>query len=80
MSYAEKNLEQEVFQRANKLYIIKKTNGESRELYLHRVNYIIKKLETSNQKSYDDIIKLSFIWRNYKYRNMIYPSSIIKSL
>lgn len=71
---------QEVFQRNNRLYVIKKTNDESRELYLNRVNYIINKLETNGSKNYDEIVKLSYIWRNYTYKGMIYPSSIIKSL
>ena len=75
-----KNINQEVFQRENKIYIIKKSDDESRELYLNRVNYIIKKISTNKNKSYDEIIKLSYIWRNYTYRGMIYPSSIIKSL
>lgn len=78
MSYKEKS--QEVFQRGEKIYVIKRTNNESRYLYLNRVNYIIKKVDSNKTKSYDDIIKLSYIWRNYKYKGMIYPPSIIKSL
>lgn len=80
MSYVIKNRNQEVFQRGHKFYVIDKSNDESRELYLNRVNYIIKKIEINNNKSYDEIIKLSYIWRNYTYRGMSYPSSIIKSI
>jgi len=82
MSYERdiKNSNLEVFQRGPIIYVIKKTPNESRELYLNRVNYIIRKIESNKNKSYDEIVKLSYIWRNYKYRDMIYPKSIIKSL
>jgi len=80
MSYERNIKNQEVFQRGTKFYIVEKKNNESRELYLNRVNYIIRKIESGSTKTYDDIVKLSYIWRNYKYRGMVYPNSIIKSL
>lgn len=80
MNCVKTNVNQEIFQRGHKLYVIKKSNDESRELYLNRANYIIKKIEIDKNKSYDEIIKLSYIWRNYTYRKMSYPRSIIKSL
>ena len=70
----------EVIQRDNKFYIISKSNDESREVYLDRTNYIIKKIDSVNNVDYNDIIRKSFIWRNINYYGMSYPSSITKKL
>jgi hypothetical protein len=64
----------EIFQRGNKVYIIPKTNDESREIYLERVNYVIKKNNEDNNLSIDDIIRMSLIWRNITFYQMTYPN------
>ena len=74
------NQKKEVFQRNNRFYTIIKSNNESRELYLNRVNYIITKLENDTPKSYEELVKLSYIWCNYTYKGMSYPPSILKAL
>lgn len=69
----------EVFVRNNKVYEIKKTEDESREIYLERIKYIFNKIENTKQ-DYDNIILQSYIWRNMKYYKMKYPSSISKKI
>ena len=69
---------QETIQRGNKFYLIKQTDDESREVYLSRVNYIIEKL--SSDESIDDIIGLSYVWRNVTFHKMTYPSAVMKKL
>ncbi len=71
---------QETIQRGNKFYIIKKTDDESRELYLSRVNYIIEKITSYPEMSFDNIERLSFIWRNMNFNKIKYPSSVLKQL
>lgn len=77
---------QEIIQRDNKIFIIEKSNDESREVYLARVNYIINKYNSTdnnkkiNNDDFMNIIKLSYIWRNIKFKKMVYPSSLTKLL
>jgi len=61
----------------NKTYIIEKKDDESNEIYSKRVEYIISKKENQN---IDNIINLSYVWRNYMFYSMIYPVSLIKKL
>jgi hypothetical protein len=61
----------------NKTYIIEKKDDESNEIYSKRVEYIISKKENQN---IDNIINLSYVWRNYMFYSMIYPASLIKKL
>jgi hypothetical protein len=61
----------------NKTYIIEKKDDESDEIYSKRVEYIISKKENQN---IDNIINLSYVWRNYMFYSMIYPVSLIKKL
>lgn len=61
----------------NKKYIIEKKDDESDEIYSKRVEYIISKKENQN---IDNIINLSYVWRNYMFYSMIYPVSLIKKL
>lgn len=70
----------EIFRRDNQIYIIKKTPDESREIYLDRVNYLIKILKKNKNINYDEALKRSYIWRNIKYFKMNYPYTIIKKL
>ncbi len=72
----------EVIQRDNKFYSIPQTPEESREIYLERVNQIINMLSDpiNNKKSFDDIINLSYVWRNTKLLGMNYPNAIAKQL
>ena len=69
----------EVFIRNNKIYEIKKTEDESREIYLERIKYIFDKIENTKY-DFKDIILQSYIWRNMKYYKMKYPSSITKKI
>ena len=61
----------------DKSYIIEKKDDESNEIYSKRVEYIISKKENQN---IDNIINLSYVWRNYMFYSMIYPVSLIKKL
>jgi|UniRef100_A0A6C0DYG0 hypothetical protein len=61
----------------NKTYIIEKKDDESNEIYSKRVEYIISKKENQN---IDNIINLSYVWRNYMFYSMIYPVSLLKKL
>jgi hypothetical protein len=74
----------ETFQVGNKFYLIKQTHDESREVYLERSNYIIKRLRDRKsdleENDYIEAINLSYIWRNIKFYGMTYPSLIIKNL
>ena len=74
------DIPQETIQRGNKFYIIKKTDDESRELYLSRVNYMIEKISLSPEMSFENIERLSYIWRNITFKNIKYPSPILKQL
>jgi hypothetical protein len=61
----------------DKTYIIEKKDDESNEIYSKRVEYIISKKENQN---IDNIINLSYVWRNYMFYSMIYPVSLLKKL
>lgn len=61
----------ECIQRDNIIYVIPKDTNESREIYVERVNYIIK-LSSKNDTNFDDLINKSRIWRNTKYYGMQY--------
>ena len=61
----------------DKSYIIEKKDDESNEIYSKRVEYIISKKENQN---IDNIINLSYVWRNYMFYSMIYPVSLLKKL
>ncbi len=70
----------EIIQRNNKFYVIQKDTDESREIYLNRVNYLIRLLENSKDISYDEAQRRSYIWRNMNYYGMSYPSALTKKL
>lgn len=63
---------------------IKQTDDESREVYLMRVEYIIKHFDPNSQDQFksdlDHVIKMSYIWRNMTIFNMIYPLSVTKQI
>jgi len=67
------------FKKNNKIYIIEKKDDESNEIFLKRVDYIIEKKEISNDKL-ENIINLSYIWRNITIYKMEYSSSVIKKI
>lgn len=68
---------QEVITRGNKIYSIPRTDDESRETYLKRVEYIIEKLnDISTNMSIEKVIQMSYIWRNSEIYGMVYPTSI----
>ena len=60
----------------DKNYTINKTDDESYEIYLKRINYI----KNNKCNNIDHIIKLSLIWRNVTFYKMTYPSKIMKQL
>ena len=67
------------FKKNNKIYIIEKKDDESNEIFLKRVDYIIEKKEISNDKL-ENIINLSYIWRNITIYKMEYSSSVVKKI
>jgi hypothetical protein len=67
-------------QKKNKYYNIEKGDDESRDIYLMRSNYIINKIENGSKKNINELIKLSYIWRNVKFYKMVYSESLIKLL
>jgi hypothetical protein len=67
-----------IINHSDKTYTINKTDDESYEIYLERINYIKNKL--NDNLDIDHIIKLSLIWRNVKFYKMGYPCSIMKQI
>lgn len=70
----------EVIQKNNNYYMIEKTEDESRDVFLSRVDYIIKRSEKSPHIDIEDIINLSYIWKNVTFNGMTYSLSITKKL
>lgn len=74
----------EIIQINEKKHSIEKSPNESYEIYLARTKYIIEKnihCESNGKNiSIENIIQLSYIWRNSKYYNMTYPNSIMKKI
>lgn len=74
----------EVVMYRNKIYSIPRTEDESRETYLERVGYIIKRLNDVSDTDADPkesstvkkAIQMSYIWRNSKIYGMVYPAAI----
>lgn len=60
-------------------YVIKQTDDESKEVYLDRVEFIIRCIE-KNTEDIDKIVRLSYVWRNVKLYNMSYPNSVLRSI
>jgi len=58
---------------------IQKKDDESNEIYLQRIEYISNKIKNS-KLSLDEIINLSYVWRNHVFYHMIYPKALIKKL
>jgi hypothetical protein len=56
----------------SKIYTFYKTNDESREIYLNRIQYIRNELIKNNKANIDDLIKKSLIDRNIKFFGMVY--------
>jgi hypothetical protein len=72
----------ETIQLGRNFYTIVRSDEESREVYLSRITYIVNKLMTSihNMSSIEEIINLSYIWRNINFYNMSYPASVTKNI
>ncbi|VBB18325.1 hypothetical protein YASMINEVIRUS_788 [Yasminevirus sp. GU-2018] len=70
----------ETVQRGDVFCTVDKTDDESRELYLDRVNYIIERHKRNPTENMETIVHLSYIWRNVNRCNMSYPSSVLKML
>ena len=70
----------EVIQKNNNCYVIEKTEDESRDVFLDRVEYIIKKSEKYPHIDIEDIVNLSYIWKNITFGGMTYSLSITKKL
>ena len=71
---------QEIIQRGNIFYLIGRTEDESREVYLQRVDYIINKMTDDPSKNIEDVKRLSYIWRNVHFHKAGYPASIMRQL
>lgn len=70
----------ESIQRGDIFYTITQTDDESREVYIDRVNYIIDMLNKDFTINIDQVIKLSYIWRNITHYGMSYPSTLLRTL
>lgn len=70
----------EAVQDGNRLYTIRQTDDESREMYLQRVNFIIKTMNTSPTNKLSNVVALSYIWRNITFFGMSYPQSVLRRL
>ena len=62
----------------NNVYLINKTDEESREVFLKRCYYIIRKMNEG--VSYDLAVQRSYVWRNMEVYKMKYPSSVTKHI
>ena len=71
----------ETIQKGNKYYEIERSDDEPYELFVARAYYIIDKYETpDNSLSWEKIISNSFVWKNIKFYNMTYPTTVTKYL
>ena len=74
----------EVFDLDGNLIKIQKTDDESREVYLTRVDYILKNYKPnsgdSKRSDFEYVKRISLIWRNITIFNMTYPLSITKKI
>ena len=58
---------------------IKKINNESEYIYYKRVNKIIKNYKSSNY-SIEELIKLSILWSNIKFKKCKYKNEIMNKV
>ena len=58
--------------------ILTKLDSEEYDLFLERGNIIIKNILII--KNYKELVKLSHIYINYKYKNCIYPVSLLDKI
>ncbi len=54
--------------------------NESEEMFYDRVNFIIKKYESKKDNSLDNIVSLSKIYSNIKYKNCKYDYEIMEEI
>jgi hypothetical protein len=70
----------EVIQRNNKFYLINRSDDEAREVFLGRVDYIIKTLDNKPEMSFDEVLGSSYVWRNINFYGMTYPRSVMRHM
>lgn len=68
----------EVFEYENKFYVIKQLKYEPREIYMNRVNIILK--NTKNEKNLKELEKLSILWSNVKNYKCGYSTTIMTKI
>jgi hypothetical protein len=74
----------EVIIRGTSIYLIKQTIDESREVWLDRSDRVIRmwvnEFANTDNKVLEDIINLSYLWRNVMIYGMSYPSQTMKKI
>jgi hypothetical protein len=74
----------EVFDFNGNYIKIQKTDDESREVYLMRVEYILNNYDPNSKvisrSNIENLVRLSLIWRNSTIYGMIYPTSVTKKI
>ena len=66
------------FSYQGKTIILKKLDSEEFDLFLERGNIIVKNL--NNITNYKQLVKLSHIYINYKYKQCIYPINLLNKI
>lgn len=70
----------EIFEINGLFYVIDRDKYEPREIYLERVWFIIRMLNSDTSKTFDEICVLSRIYTNIKNKKCIYNESIMTEI
>lgn len=64
------------FYKDNYSIILNKENNESYEMFYQRGKFIIHQ----NNPNFDELVKLSKVYVNIKFRNCIYPDKLVNKI
>ena len=67
-----------VFINEGRLILLEKLNDESLDILNERANFIFN--YKNKNINYDEIVKLSILWSNVKFKNCKYNDNIMKML
>lgn len=68
-----------VFINEGRLILLEKLNDESLDILNERANFIFNYKKNKNI-NYEEIVKLSILWSNVKFKNCKYNNNIMKML
>lgn len=70
----------EIFKRDSFLYIIPCQPDESRDTHLDRMEFVLNLHEKNKNIQFDELIRLSMLWRNVHIYNMLYSSRTMRQI